>query len=219
MSKRKNPAPSDDDVSSILDQLGSVAAAPEVDSSEYMSAQELSAPSAPVGTVAEVTAEEDARPLVINLPAREDPTKVLVAAGPGNNDVVQLVEPVILGRVIANTPAFDSNGEPIQPAATSSGIDMGVTATDGNVLDAIHASTPIADAGPENQPTVQQQAVLTAYGVTAWWEPEQKYWSIRQGPRLGGIPEGASLDDWKARCASISVTAAAAQEVPEGKSN
>jgi hypothetical protein len=188
---KKNPTPSDDDVAKILEDLGGPKAEVEADDSEFLSMAELSPPDVAPPPV------DDDRPIVVNLPERADPTKVVLAA-PGD-EVVKLVDPVVLGAVVVNKPAFDNNGDPIAPVepqvAHSVTVHVPVTMVDADTADVI-------------TPSALEAAVLTAYGVTAWFNPGENYWSIRQGPRVGGVPAGASIDEWKSRCAAISITEA-----------
>lgn len=231
MSRKNNPIPSDQDVADILEKLGaSPDAALALPSAVSSTSADEDATPVNTGTDLDVTtglkteepeaeqpgttdgnagdAPDDDRPIVINLPGQTDPTLTILGAMEidGKTKAIPLVEPVVLGRVVANTPAFDSNGEPISPVPTSTAGMTGSIPVARDALDVIHEMTPIADPGPEFQPSAEEQAVLVAHGVTGWWDEQDKYWSIRQGPRRGGIPAGASLDEWKTRCASISVT-------------
>jgi hypothetical protein len=231
---KKNSAPTDQDVASIIASLGgpvsettapvdsppadeesdgSLAADTPPDDSEYLSAAELSPAAEAAIDAAVVTAAEDDRPIQVNLPARVDPTTVVVGTG----DIAKpLVEPTILGKVVPNRPAFDNDGNPlpvgpgqVQPASIIPTLDPNVAAQiqaharPKSAAEVIHEVTPIEQ--DPHAPTEEQRQVLTEYGVTAWFNPAENYWTIRQGPRVGAIPNNASIDEWKSRCGAISV--------------
>lgn len=209
MSKKSN-TPSDDDILKILDQLDGTTP-PVIDLPELG----VAGPIEEETISPEEIAANDERPIVINLPERQDPTKVMLGTvGVADVAAVPMVDPVILGPVVENKPAFDNNGEPVAPNpahSVTAHVPVTMTVQQAQTNQVIHEVTPIADAGAVNQPTAEEQEVCTMFGVNVWWEERGEYWSIRQGPRVGGVPAGASLDEWKSRCASISVTQTRAQ--------
>lgn len=196
---KKSTTPSDEDIADILDQLSS---------------PNEEAPSA--------EAVEDDRPITINLPERADPTKLVATSNFGDFPDVPAVVPVVeplTTTSLPNTPAFDNNGNPIfvaspNPAHTVTAHVPIMNVQQAQTAQVIHEVTPIAE-DLAHHPSKEESDVCASYGVNVWWEESGAYWSIRQGPRVGGIPKGASLDEWKSRCAAISVT----QSQPKGPSN
>lgn len=195
----KNTAPSDEDVAKLIANLGgSMSAAAEP-------ASEPTAESVP--QVAEVVTEDD-KPIIVTLPAREDPTAL--AVGTRNDGTsIPMVEPFVAPGAV----------QPVQPSSVIAPLTAHVQTPNAVVTPHPIVQTPATaqqeQAGEPDDPSSPKsldpeiQAVLKEYGVAAWKntdDPEKPYWIISQGSRKGGVPDGAPASEWKGRCAAISVS-------------
>jgi hypothetical protein len=134
---------------------------------------------------------EDDIPIVVNLPDRQDPTKVQVSGAPAG---VTAVEPLTLANAAGMiTRSIPTLPHPIVQTPATAQAETADSAED--------------DTTPKSLP-LEVQVILQKYGVAAWKntdDPQKPYWSLRQGPRSGAIRDGAPAVEWEGRCASISV--------------
>lgn len=141
----------------------------------------------------EATAEDE-RPIVINLPPRQDPTQLLVADG------IPQVQVLDANGNLVNDPAD-------RPDVTVSQVTSPQVSPGPPAVPAATIVSPVAEINPADELPDEVKAILKEFSVAAWLntdDPAKPYWGIRNGPRRGGVPVGASVEDWRGRCASIS---------------
>lgn len=195
----KNTQVNDADVEALLKQLdnaGESPATPVVDANAVSPATLALTPDpAETEPKGEATQVDDDRPIVINLPARQDPSQMLVADG------------------IPQVQALDANGNIAvgkDPAAAADAVTVSTVtpsapASTAPVVATVHASVEAADAAASLPDEVKE--ILLETGCYAWLnadDPAKPYWGIRNGPRRGGVPMNASAEEWRGRCSSIS---------------
>lgn len=199
----KNTQVNDADVEALLKQLdnaGEPPATPIVDVDAVSPATLALTPEEPASTEAQAEAKQvdDERPIVINLPARQDPSTLLVADG-----IPQVQALDANGNLaVEKDPAHRKDVEVVQSAST---VTPSPVASVAPVAPTVHASVEAADAAASLPDEVKE--ILRETGCYAWLnadDPAKPYWGIRNGPRRGGVPMNASAEDWRGRCSSIS---------------
>jgi hypothetical protein len=215
----KNTTPSDADVANIVDQLNAQEAAAKPAGTVWPSAPGPAAVSpASLSLAADDEApnpkegeaekpSDDDRPIVVNLPMREDPTKLHVAEG------IPQVQPVDAQGNLVNDVAAKSATEIVTHKVAENVLGSNPAAhqqvnTVAQIPNSVHATTPIAATPTNTVDSLSEEIrkIIADSGCTAWVvEGEKPYWSVRHGPRQTAVPMTADVERWRGACASISV--------------